>query len=345
MLRSRSFEADPATAERIRQLLAPRSAGWVPPPAEPSDLSRKPEDRPAEGPPPAAALPTPEVQPDPPPASGDADGPPPAATLPTPEVQRDLPPASGDADGQPVGGGPVRARRGGPRRRALDGLLARARLDLTGGAVAGLLVVALLAAALAGFVVLRGRPQEVQAPQLMSPGTALPGATTAPRAPGAASRAGPARPPAAPPTDAELVVAVVGKVAKPGLVRVPGGSRVDDAVRAAGGAQPGVDLAGLNLARKLVDGEQVLVGVDPPPGTATAPGSATPGAATATGPLNLNAASATELDALPGIGPVLAQRIVDWRTEHGRFDTVEQLREVKGIGESTFADLEGAVVV
>jgi len=332
VLRSRSFEADPATAERIQQLLAPRSAGWVPPPAEPSDLSSQPKDRPAEGPPPAATLPTPEVQRDLPPASGDADG-------------RDLPPASGDADGQPVGDGPVRARRVGPRRRALDGLLARARLDLTGGAVAGLLVVALLAAALAGFVVLRGRPQEVQAPQLMSPGTALPGATTAPRAPGAASRAGPARPPAAPPADAELVVAVVGKVAKPGLVRVPGGSRVDDAVRAAGGAQPGVDLAGLNLARKLVDGEQVLVGVDPPPGTATAPGSATPGAATATGPLNLNAASATELDALPGIGPVLAQRIVDWRTEHGRFDTVEQLREVKGIGESTFADLEGAVVV
>jgi competence protein ComEA len=125
-------------------------------------------------------------------------------------------------------------------------------------------------------------------------------------------------------------------VARPGLVRLPAGSRVDDAVRAAGGVVDGADAGLLNLARRLVDGEQVLVGVDPPPAAAAAP--------TATGgPVDLNTATVADLDALPGIGPVLAQRIVDWRTEHGRFASVEQLREVTGIGESKYADLAAEV--
>ena len=137
-----------------------------------------------------------------------------------------------------------------------------------------------------------------------------------------------------------MVVAVAGKVARPGLVRLPAGSRVDDAVRAAGGVVPGTDPGLLNLARKLVDGEQVLVGVDPPPGAAPAAGPAATG-----GPVDLNTATVADLDALPGIGPVLAQRIVDWRTEHGRFASVEQLREVTGIGESKYADLAAEVAV
>ena len=104
----------------------------------------------------------------------------------------------------------------------------------------------------------------------------------------------------------------------------------------------------LNLARVLVDGEQVLVGVEPPPGAAApVEGSGGgPGAPAAGGGLlDLNAASASDLDGLPGIGPVLAQRIVDWRTEHGRFASVDQLREVTGIGEAKYQDLVEKVVV
>jgi competence protein ComEA len=130
-------------------------------------------------------------------------------------------------------------------------------------------------------------------------------------------------------------------VRHPGLVRLPAGSRVDDAVRAAGGAVPRTDLTGLNLARILVDGEQIAVGIAvrvPPPGTS---GSSGAGA----GLINLNSATAEQLDSLPGIGPVLAQRILDWRTEHGRFISVDQLREVSGIGEAKFADIRGLVTV
>jgi competence protein ComEA len=141
-------------------------------------------------------------------------------------------------------------------------------------------------------------------------------------------------------------VAVAGKVQSPGLVRLPAGSRVDDAVKAAGGpAEPGA-VGLLNLARVLVDGEQVLVGVEPPPGSIPAggPTGAAPGGGRG-GLLDLNAATAAELDALPGIGPVLAQRIVDWRTQNGRFASVDQLREVTGIGEAKYQDLVAEVVV
>ncbi len=135
-------------------------------------------------------------------------------------------------------------------------------------------------------------------------------------------------------TGGVLVVDVAGRVRRPGLVRLAVGARVDDALRAAGGVLPGVRTDALNLARKLADGEQVLVGL----------------AAAATGPagsglLNLNTASASDIEQLPGIGPVLAQRIVDWRTEHSRFASVDQLREVSGIGESKFASLRVKVTV
>jgi len=190
------------------------------------------------------------------------------------------------------------------------------------GAVA-LVVVALLAAVVAGGVVLRGRPQEVVVPAVLDAGVPLPGTTAAP----------PAEQP-------EVVVAVAGLVVRPGLVRLPAGSRVADALAAVGGPTPGASTDLLNLARKLVDGEQVLVGVDPPPGASTPSAAAVQG-----GPLDLNAASVSDLDALPGIGPVLAQRIVDWRTENDRFDSVEQLREVTGIGEAKYADLEAKVTV
>lgn len=226
------------------------------------------------------------------------------------------------------------------------------------GALALLLVVA-LAAAIAGAVVLRGRPQEVAVPVIEAGGVPLPGVTpsagsSAVPGHGAAGQgaAGPGaagQPPAPGSPGPEVVVAVAGTVVRPGVVSLPAGSRVDDAVRAAGGLAPGADPGLLNLARVLVDGEQVLVGVEPPPGAAGAGGSApadsSPGSATAGGLLDLNAASIAELDDLPGIGPVLAQRIADWRTENGRFASVDQLREVTGIGESKYADLEGKVAV
>jgi len=146
---------------------------------------------------------------------------------------------------------------------------------------------------------------------------------------------------ASPPED--LVVAVAGKVRRPGLVRVPPGSRVADALDAAGGVLPGVDLSGVNLARKMSDGEQVAVGVPPAPDAAPAAGGAPGAAGTDQAPLDLNAATVEQLDALPGVGPVTAQRIVDWRTRNGRFATVDQLREVEGIGERRLGQLRELV--
>ena len=142
-----------------------------------------------------------------------------------------------------------------------------------------------------------------------------------------------------------MVVAVAGKVRHPGLVRLPGGSRVDDAVRAAGGVAPGASTGLVNLARKVLDGEQVLIGVDPPPTTAGDSGGSPAAGAPAGGRLDLNAASASAFDSLPGIGPVLAERIVSWRTEHGRFASVDQLRQVSGIGESKYQQLKDRVRV
>jgi competence protein ComEA len=144
-----------------------------------------------------------------------------------------------------------------------------------------------------------------------------------------------------------LVVDVAGRVRRPGLYRLPPGARVDDAVRAAGGLLSGVDPVAVNLARKLVDGEQLLIGAAAAAGGSGASVEASgPGpAAGATGPLDLNTATLAQLDALPGVGPVLAQHILDWRTGHGRFDSVDQLNGVSGIGDSKFADLKPLVTV
>ena len=144
----------------------------------------------------------------------------------------------------------------------------------------------------------------------------------------------------------EVVVDVAGKVRKPGVYRLPLGSRVDDAVTMAGGLQDGVDPVTVNLARKLTDGEQLLVGLVPSGGAGGSPpdaGAAVPGGATSL--VDLNSATLAQLDGLPGVGPVLAQRILDWRTQHGRFDSVDQLRSVSGIGDSKFTDLKALVVI
>jgi competence protein ComEA len=132
-----------------------------------------------------------------------------------------------------------------------------------------------------------------------------------------------------------VVVDIGGRVKHPGVYTLPTGSRAIDAVKAAGGALPGTDLTTINQAQRLEDGEQIVVGLEQ--------GSATTGSATHPGKVNLNSASIQDFDALPGIGPVLASRIVTWRKEHGRFKSVEDLRQVSGVGDAKFADLRPLV--
>ncbi|SDZ26387.1 competence protein ComEA [Micromonospora pattaloongensis] len=157
--------------------------------------------------------------------------------------------------------------------------------------------------------------------------------------------------PAAATEGAVVVVAVAGRVRRPGLVRVPAGARVADVLDAAGGALPGTDVALLNLARKVTDGELILVGVTAPPGAAVpgagGPGEAVPGApgGPGGGKVNLNTATVAQLDALPGVGPVLAQRILDHRARHGAFRSVGDLRQVDGIGDARFEQLRELVTV
>ena len=141
----------------------------------------------------------------------------------------------------------------------------------------------------------------------------------------------------------EVVVSVVGRVVRPGLIRLPDGTRVADALAAVGGTLPGTDLMGLNIARRLSDGEQLLVGVGPPPEQPV--GSAASVTSGASRTVDLNAATLEQLDGLPGVGTVTAQRILDWRAAHGRFTSVDQLRQISGIGQARLAHLKGLVRV
>jgi competence protein ComEA len=145
-------------------------------------------------------------------------------------------------------------------------------------------------------------------------------------------------------TSEVVVVSVVGLVARPGLVTLPSGARVADAVQAAGGLLPDADPASVNLAALVTDGAQIAVGV---PGIAGGPGGDVGGATAAGsgGRLDLNSATAAELDGLPGIGPVLAQRIVDHRARNGPFRSVDQLDDVPGIGPAIAAELAELVAV
>lgn len=149
-----------------------------------------------------------------------------------------------------------------------------------------------------------------------------------------------ARAPAPRAARAGLVVDVEGAVRRPGLVRLPAGSRVSDAVARAGGLTRKASRAGVNLAAPVSDGQQVLVpsgGAGVAAGTASAPGAAA-------GPISLSSATADQLDTLPGIGPVTAQKIVDFRTQHGPFTSVEGLDAIPGIGPARIAELQGLVV-
>jgi competence protein ComEA len=197
-----------------------------------------------------------------------------------------------------------------------------------------LLVIALVALAVSAtaFVVLRMGGESEPVPNRPQP--AIASGAPSPLVPSPASTA--ASP--SPSSGASVTVDVAGKVRRPGVATLPAGSRVVDALKRAGGTRGRVDLSALNLARVLVDGEQILVG------RAAQPGGLAAGASTAapdpSGALvNINTATLEQLDTLPGVGPVTAQKILDWRGSHGAFSSVDELLEIDGIGEKTLADL------
>jgi competence protein ComEA len=169
------------------------------------------------------------------------------------------------------------------------------------------------------------------------------------------------RTPDAPPPDGPVIVSVVGLVNKPGLVTLSSGARIADALTAAGGALDGADLIGLNMARRVTDGEQIIVGIAAPPGEPTTMGSSVasePGeppstpdpapsgtASAPTSSVDLNTATEEQLDALPGVGPVMAAAIVAWRDANGSFTSVDQLADVDGIGPARLEKLRAQVHV
>ncbi len=163
--------------------------------------------------------------------------------------------------------------------------------------------------------------------------------TTGPTPPtGSGSRRGPT-----------ILVHVLGAVARPGVVTLDEGARVMDAIAAAGGFRADADSAELNLAAVLADGSQIVIGTRGAPrgDVRVGPGNAAPGAGSTTAGVvvDLNTATLDQLDTLPGVGPVLAQSIIDYRTKHGRFTKIEQLQEVDGIGSKTYAQIASHVRV
>ncbi|WP_103512710.1 ComEA family DNA-binding protein [Streptomyces sp. SM13] len=214
-------------------------------------------------------------------------------------------------------------------------------------------LVLLAAVALAAFHFWSARPETVRAPEPVADEAAAPALPPDPLRSGAPDPvprpAGEASPVAG--GSGQIVVDVSGKVRRPGVRRLPAGSRVADALEAAGGVRAGTDMTGLNRARVLMDGEQVVVGLPPGPpvfgaaggGGAGGAGGDGPGGPGPSAPLSLNTATAEQLETLPGVGPVLAQHMIDYRTENGGFRSVDELRQVNGIGDRRFADLQPLV--
>jgi competence protein ComEA len=222
------------------------------------------------------------------------------------------------------------------------GWLAAVRADPGRAGVVGLAVVGVLAVLVTVFTLWRDDPPPVVAAKLPEVEMV---SSAAPK----------------PAPDQPVVVSVVGLVHKPGLVTLAPGARIADALDAAGGAVAGADLIGLNMARRLADGEQIIVGIAAAPGQPASMGSSTtgaeggaaapPGAAPAErsgapgGAVNLNTATVEQLDTLPGVGPVTAAAIVAWRDANGAFGSVDQLGEVDGIGPARLAKLRDLVHV
>ena len=139
-----------------------------------------------------------------------------------------------------------------------------------------------------------------------------------------------------------LIIDVTGEVVSPGVYELPAGSRVIDAIRAAGGAKAKAALSELNLARVIKDGEQIYVDLIYKAGTRVSAGSK---ASAPRGPININRATASDLDSLDGIGPVIAKRIIAYRTANGPFTAVEDLLKVSGIGDAKFAQFKEKISV
>ena len=141
-------------------------------------------------------------------------------------------------------------------------------------------------------------------------------------------------------TPVDLIVNVAGKVNNPGVYQLPQGSRVIDAIKAAGNQRKGVDISDINLARLLVDGEQILVGSAKP-----SSGKTSVKKITTDNPLDINRATIAQLDTLPGIGPVTAQRIIDYRTKVGRINSVDELKKISGLGGAKFEEIKSLLRV
>jgi competence protein ComEA len=255
----------------------------------------------------------------------------------------------GDVDAEPASSAPLTVRMPGrhasrrttaSRSAGLPDAL-RGRVALGAGQVAVVAVLAVVGLALTCWWLVRGSGHEVAAPAaLTTPHEALAtpdggGASAAVAGAGPSSGATPA---------AKVVVDVTGKVRHPGIAVLRQGARVIDALRAAGGARPGVDLRGLNLARVLADGEQIVVGQATVAGPIASAASTASGAPV-TGLVDLNTADETALESLPEVGPVTAQAIITWRGENGGFSSIDQLLDVDGIGDATLAKLTPYVTI
>ena len=234
------------------------------------------------------------------------------------------------------------------------GWLARVRADPGRAGAIGLAIVAALAVLVTVFTLIRDRPAPVMSAKLPPVEKA---STASPRSSASPNGGQPASP------DRPVVVSVVGLVRAPGLVTLAPGARIADALQAAGGAASGADIIGLNMARPVGDGEQIVVGVAPVPGQPTTLGSSVASGSTpASKPstpapgsgsvkprpgqvLDLNTATVEELDTLPGVGPVTAAAIVAWRQTNGKFTSVDQLADVDGIGPARLDKLRALVRV
>ncbi|MGW0480846.1 helix-hairpin-helix domain-containing protein [Nonomuraea sp. NPDC003214] len=225
-----------------------------------------------------------------------------------------IPPAPPTAsESSPVSG---LATASGESKLAAASGLPRPSLDPGRPGVRALLALAAVAVLVAGFFLWRSRPAPEPLPA-PAPIASPPATTT--------------------PTTGKVTVHVAGKVRDPGVYTLPIGARVTDAITAAGGVRRGAPLGPVNLARRLLDGEQIMVGA-PTAATAAAP-------APEASVLDLNSATQDQLEQLPGVGEVLAARIAEYRTAHGGFTSIDQLRNVNGIGPRTFEEIKPKVRV
>jgi competence protein ComEA len=263
--------------------------------------------------------------------------------LPAERLQRRLgadteSPADGDADPD------IALSRWLPATEKSDGgWIAAVRADPGRAGVIALAVVGIIAVLVTVFTLMRDKAPPVASAKL--PPVEM------------VSSTGPKPGSAAPAAEGPVVVSVVGLVHKPGLVTLAPGARVADALTAAGGTVDGADLIGLNMARRVTDGEQIIVGIAPAPGQPAAMGSSIGSATTVptdapatdgkgptpSGLVDLNTATVEELDTLPGVGPVTAAAIVAWREANGKFTSVDQLADVDGIGPARLEKLRALV--